>query len=588
MQGNLVNSLKQAETFATYLAHSHWKAPAEHYKGATTPISTPTPVNMQPITIQELKSILTKVKNNKAPGPDLLPAEAFKWLEEDNLHILQETLNLVLLHRTIPTEWQVANVIEIYKGKGAHTDPEMYRPISLLSTAYKILARILQTRLAEVLDHKLRPTQYGFRKNRSCSQPLHIVRRLQDKAEKTGATLYLMFLDWEKAFDKIHPEALIASLRRYGVTEDFVEMIINIYSQPLFTVTAAGTTSQVEKAQTGIRQGCPLSPYLFLVVHSAIMHDVEQLMQQNDQLLPWVHSANHPLFDLAYADDTVLMGQSAAVVERALHHVQNTAEQYNLKLNLAKCEYMSMNAISNNITFTDGTQVKRKQQVKYLGAILTADARSTPDVRARIAKATAGLEKLNKFWQHTDIDTAWKIKIYIAVFIPMILYGMESAHLTPQNLQQLDTFHYKAMRKIYKIKTTYYTQIINPTAHTYKNKDIEAMSNIPPLSQTALSLQFKFLGHILRCSSTDLEQNICFTTGLASRAQDSSQRRGRPREHWLEGVSLKAWKQFCSTPPCPMVMPQFHLPMGFLQLHRIATDRVQWRQLVVLPPTSRA
>ncbi|CAE8697317.1 unnamed protein product [Polarella glacialis] len=246
-----------------------------------------------------------------------------------------------------------------------------------------------------------------------------------------------------------------------------------------------------------------------------------------------------------------------------------------------------MNA-SNSIAFADGTQVKRKAQVKYLGAILTADARSTADFRARIAKATAGLEKLNKFLQHTDIDTAWKIKIYKALFIPMILYGMESAHLTTQNLQELDTFHYKAMRKIYKIKTTYYTQIINPTAHTYKNKDIEAMSNIPPLSQTALSLQFKFLGHILRCSSTDLEHNICFTSGLASRAQDSSQRRGRPREHWLEGVSLKAWEQFCSTSPCPWVMPQFHLPWGFLQLQRIATDRVRWRQLVVLPPTSRA
>ena len=60
-------------------------------------------------------------------------------------------------------------MVEIYKGKGAHTDPEMYRPISLLCTAYKMFARILQTRLEAAIDHKLRPTQFGFRK----TDPLH-------------------------------------------------------------------------------------------------------------------------------------------------------------------------------------------------------------------------------------------------------------------------------------------------------------------------------------------------------------------------------------------------------------------------------
>ena len=99
-----------------------------------------------------------------------------------------------------------------HKGKGSHTDPEMYRPISLLSTAYKLFARILQSRLEAGIDSHLRSTQYGFRSNRSCSQPIHIIRRLMEQAEAVKDPLYVLFLDWEKAFDEIHPQAITCLL----------------------------------------------------------------------------------------------------------------------------------------------------------------------------------------------------------------------------------------------------------------------------------------------------------------------------------------------------------------------------------------
>ena len=67
-------------------------------------------------------------------------------------------------------------------GKGALDDPSNYRPIRLLSTAYKLLARILQQRLAAALDQHLRGTQYGFRMGGSTSQPVHVIRRLLEKA----------------------------------------------------------------------------------------------------------------------------------------------------------------------------------------------------------------------------------------------------------------------------------------------------------------------------------------------------------------------------------------------------------------------
>ena len=116
-------------------------------------------------------------------------------------------------------------MVKIYKGKGALDEPNNYRPISLLSTAHKLLASILQQ------------------------------------------SLYILLLDWKQAFDKVSVEALQVALRRYEVLEGILNLI-----------------------KSGIRQGCPPSPYLFLIVHSMILYDVDKQLLENGGLLPWVFS----------------------------------------------------------------------------------------------------------------------------------------------------------------------------------------------------------------------------------------------------------------------------------------------------------
>ena len=261
----------------------------------------------------------------------------------------------------------------------------------------------------------LRSTQYGFRCNRSCSQPIFIIRRLMEQAEAVKDPLYLLFLDWEKAFDKIHPQTVSTSLTRFGVQQEFTRIMDHFYANPQFKVLSTGKPSQVHTAHSGIKQGCPLSPYLFLVVHSAIMHDVTQLMTEHDtRPLPTLHSQYAPLFDLAYADDTVLIGKSSDTVQRALHYIQTTAAQHNLKLNLGKCELVRMNA-DTDIKFKDTSPlppqstpqqrkqhqkqltVKVKTQVRYLGVFIRQDCSTHTDIVTRIGKARAAFNKLHLF-----------------------------------------------------------------------------------------------------------------------------------------------------------------------------------------------
>ena len=272
-QGKPTSQTQQAQTFAEYLRDSHWAAPPAPYSGPTDPIHPPASVDLNPITQAEMQTALKELAHNKAPGPDTIPAEAWQWLDTHNQAALLRVLNQAFLTATIPDDWHEAIVVEIYKGKGPLTDPSSYRPISLLCTSYKLFAKIIHTRLQAAIDDRLRDTQFGFRAARSTSQPVHIIRRLIERAEATGQSLYTILLDWEKAFDKIHPQALLTALDRFGVPPHLTALIKNIYTSPQFTVAAAGCNSSTEEAQSGIRQGCPLSPYLFLVVHGMIMHD---------------------------------------------------------------------------------------------------------------------------------------------------------------------------------------------------------------------------------------------------------------------------------------------------------------------------
>ena len=109
------------------------------------------------------------------------------------------------------------------------------------------------------------------------------------------------------AFDKLDHSALLISLNRLGVPEKYINIIGDIYTDPTFQPVAHPDSSVWHPAHTGIRQGCPLSPYLFVLAMTCLFYDVDKkLLNTGVPCNSW--STGKPVYDMEYADDTVLIG----------------------------------------------------------------------------------------------------------------------------------------------------------------------------------------------------------------------------------------------------------------------------------------
>ena len=372
----------------------------------------------------EIYRAIRKLKRRKAPGPDDIPTELLKELKEDNVKEIQKLFKQWWEHENIDTEELKARVALIYK-KGDTNKFDNYRPISLLNTLYKIFAAIVQKRIANNLDKHLQKTQFGFRADKATGDAIHLIRRVMEFGESTKNNLYLVLLDWEKAFDKVDRNQLFNSMKRMGVNQKLIDITKSLYRETVFCVELDGYTSDWLPQNTGIRQGCPLSPYLFLIVMTTLFHDVHQ---KCDHRLKRNRVPGADFDEVTYADDTICISRCIATMNNFIKGIEEEGIKYGMKLNKTKCELLTNNP-NARIIFPDGNLVKKHKSATYLGCELGLRTTSREEISKRFAASMAIMKKLDLFWRHSDCPIHIKVYTADAELRSKLLYGLESAQL---------------------------------------------------------------------------------------------------------------------------------------------------------------
>jgi len=166
-----------------------------------------------PPSFSEVYAAIKELKNNKSPGPDCIPAELLKEGGYLCTRAINQFISLVWQQESIPQQWKDANLVTIYKNKGDRSICGNSRGISLLSAAGKVLAKVMLHRLVNAISENLLPeSQSGFRAGRSTVEMIFTSRQLQEKCREQHKNLFIVFVDFSKAFDTVHRDILCSCI----------------------------------------------------------------------------------------------------------------------------------------------------------------------------------------------------------------------------------------------------------------------------------------------------------------------------------------------------------------------------------------
>ena len=251
-----------------------------------------------PFTMEELKKILNCLPTRKSPGKDGVRYEDLKTLCFEKLKTLLDIFNTCFLNKKIPSAWKIANVILIPKPGRDHSQIENWRPISLLSSVYKVFMMLIKERLMPPLIATGRycSNQKGAMPGQGLLEHAFCVKQTLEDFRHESSKLYILFIDFADAFGSIEHKIMNQAIHETGIPDMYCQILENVYLDSFFQISLGKQETKLIARNRGIIQGCPWSVYGFEL--------------GIDMLLRWIrepYSYDHlPSPVQAYVDDIML------------------------------------------------------------------------------------------------------------------------------------------------------------------------------------------------------------------------------------------------------------------------------------------
>ena len=357
---------------------------------------------------------IDKLKVSKSPGPDSISPRVLKEAKAELVKPVTSIFNKSLQSGTIPDEWKLANVTPIYK-KGNKSLPCNYRLISLTSVVCKMLETLIRNKLVHHLeDNKLlRNTQHGFRNKRSClTNLLDFFYDIFNQYDESKA-VDIIYLDFQKAFDKVPHKRLMTKLKIHGIQGDVLNWMESWLKNRKQRVVINGKAFEWTNVISGVPQGSVLGPVLFLVYINDIDEGITGIISK-------------------FADDTKIANtvvSNAQVVEmqKNLDKLSAWGKKWQMSFNVEKCKVLHIGYRNGKAKYImNDTQLKSVDRETDLGVLISNNLKPCQQCSEVVKRANKIIGLIGRSFQYKSKDTI--LTLYNSLVRPLLEYCVQEKY----------------------------------------------------------------------------------------------------------------------------------------------------------------
>ena len=366
-----------------------------------------------------------------------------------------------------------------------------------------------------MFEKEISETQSGFRKGIGTREGIFNIRAIIDKMLAVNKKLYICYIDYEKAFDRVYHNKLIQVIEKSGMDGKDRRLIQNLYYEQSASIQFGEEQSETFNIKRGVRQGCVLSPKLFNLYTEEIFNEIENLQG--------INIGGRNMTNLRFADDTVLMAESEEALQEIVDRIKVISLEHGLKMNIKKTKTMivrkNIKDGSKIIIKVDGQNLEQVDKYVYLGVLITEDGRCEKEIKRRIEIARNNFMGMKNLLTSRKMTITTKKRLIRCYILSTFLYAAETWTINKESWKKIESFEMWLLRKMMRIP---YTE------HKTNIEVLQLTKSKRTLKTEILNRKAQYFGHLIRKGRL---QRI-----LLDGKVEGKRGRGRPRRIWFSDI----------------------------------------------------